>query len=175
MRAFPAPGLLRHPGWMDTWLPLVAGVGSAAVGGFYVAFSAVVMPALRCRPARDAVATMVAINERAVGPVFMLLFFGTAAASAIVAFRGLTGDLSAWSAAGAAAYLAGWATTMAVNVPLNTRLAGGAGAAQPSALRATDADDRWHTYDQAWTAANHVRAVLSLAGAVALLLPALRG
>jgi uncharacterized membrane protein len=63
---------------------MAAGTGSAVVGGFYLAFSAVVMPALRRRPAAEAVATMVAINDKAVRPPFMVLFFGTFAACAAV-------------------------------------------------------------------------------------------
>ena len=69
---------------MSAWLPLAAGAGSAVAGGFYLAFSLVVMPALRRRPARDAIATMVSINEKALRPPFMILFFGTAAACGAV-------------------------------------------------------------------------------------------
>ena len=149
---------------MQTVLPLVAGAGSAVVGGFYIAFSAVVMPALQGRPAPEAVAAMVAVNEQAVKPQFMLLFFGTAAACGAVAVNAAT-DPQAHAplrVAGAAAYLAGWVLTMAVNVPRNNRLLGrGAGQSGPE----------WDTFRRSWVPANHLRAALSVAGAVGLLAP----
>ena len=65
---------------MSGWLPVAAGVGSAAAGGVYLAFSVMVMPTLRRKPAADAITTMTLINEKAVRAPFMILFFGTAAA-----------------------------------------------------------------------------------------------
>ncbi|WP_241984850.1 DUF1772 domain-containing protein [Cryobacterium adonitolivorans] len=149
---------------MSDWLPVFAGTGSAAAGGFYLAFSAVVMPALRRQPAKDAITTMVSINEKAVRPPFMILFFGTAAACAAVAVIAATDALthSPFRVAGAAAYLAGWASTVLVNVPLNNRLSR-RGGGQP--------DRHWHSFQRSWIPANHVRAALSIAGAVGLLVP----
>jgi uncharacterized membrane protein len=145
---------------LSGWLPLAAGVGSAVAGGFYFAFAAVVIPALRRRPTHEAAATMVAINEAAVRPPFMLVFFGTAAACGGTAAAAVA-DPQAHSLlrlAGSAAYLAGWVLTMAVNVPHNNRLAaGGVG--------------HWPAFDRSWTRANHVRAILSVTGAAALMLP----
>jgi uncharacterized membrane protein len=149
---------------IQTVLPLVAGAGSAVVGGFYVAFSAVVMPALHRRPASEAVAAMVSINEQAVKPPFMALFFGTAAACGAVAVTAAT-DPQAQAplrVAGAAAYLAGWILTMAANVPHNNRLLG-RGAGQPG--------PEWDRFQQSWVPANHLRAALSVAGAAGLLAP----
>lgn len=149
---------------MSGWLPVAAGTGSALVGGFYLAFSVVVMPALRRRPPGDAIATMVAINEKAVRPPFMVLFFGTSAACAAVAVAAALDPQAQppLRVAGALAYLAGWASTIAVNVPLNNRL---------SAIGTTAPDQLWHSYRQPWTRANHVRAALSMAGAAGLLIP----
>ena len=150
---------------MSGWLPVLAGTGSAVVGGFYLAFSVVVMPALRRQLAKDAISTMVSINEKAVRPPFMILFFGTAVACTAVAVVAATDPPtnSPLRVAGAAAYLAGWASTMVVNVPLNNRL-DRSGGDQP--------DRRWHSFQGSWTRANHVRAALSMAGAVGLLIPA---
>lgn len=149
---------------MSAWLPVIAGTGSAITAGFYLAFSALVMPALRGRPAKEACAIMVSINEYAVRPPFMTLFFGTAAACGAVAVVVITGPLaqSPIRAAGAAAYLAGWASTMLLNVPLNNRLAKENGGAQ---------DLYWQSFGPAWTRANNIRCALSLAGAAALLVP----
>lgn len=146
----------------QTALPLIAGTGSALVGGFYIAFSAVVMPALRRRPAPEAAAAMVFINECAVKPPFMALFFGTAAAcGTVVATAATNPDIQTpLKMAGAAAYLAGWALTMAVNVPHNNRLLRSA-PGQPDAA--------WDRFQQSWIPANHLRAALSVAAAIGLL------
>jgi uncharacterized membrane protein len=142
------------------WLPVAAGVGSGLVGGFYVAFSAVVLPALRRRPVEEATATMVAVNDAAVRAPFMVLFFGTAAACGATAVDALLDPRihSLLRVAGSAAYLAGWASTMAVNVPLNNGLA-------------ADGALRWRGYQRSWARANHIRALLSVAGAAGLLIP----
>ena len=149
---------------MIGWLPIIAATGSAVAGGFYLAFSTVVMPALSRQPAGEAIAAMVSINEKAVRPPFMIVFFGTAAACGAIAVASATGPLAQppLRVAGAAAYLAGWGSTMLVNVPLNNRLSG-PGSGQP--------DRQWRSYAQSWTRANHVRAALSIAGAVGLLVP----
>jgi uncharacterized membrane protein len=152
---------------VNGWLPVIAGTGSAVAAGFYLAFSAVALPALHTRPAKDAIAAMISINDKAVQPPFMILFFGTAAACgavAVVAVGGATDPLtqSPIRAAGAAAYLAGWASTMLVNVPLNNSLATD-GSTRPDRL--------WDTYQRSWSRANHVRCALSIAGAIGLLLP----
>lgn len=153
---------------MNGWLPVIAGTGSAVAAGFYLAFSAVAMPALQTRPGKEAIAAMISINDKAVQPPFMVLFFGTAAAcgavAAAAAVGGATDPLiqSPIRAAGAAAYLAGWASTMLVNVPLNNSL---------TKDGSTRADRQWDTYRRSWSWANHVRCALSIAGAVGLLIP----
>ncbi|GGG71872.1 membrane protein [Kocuria dechangensis] len=146
---------------MSGWLPVAAGVGSGMVGGFYLAFSAVVIPALHRRPAEQATAVMVAVNEAAVRAPFMILFFGTAAACAATAVVEIAGAPapSLLRIAAATASLAGWVSTMAVNVPLNRRLA-------------TGGAEQWPGYHRSWSRANHLRAGLSVLGAVALLVPA---
>ena len=65
---------------METWPALVAGIGSGLVGGFYLAFSLVVMPALRRLPGGAAASAMIAVNRAAVRAPFLVLFFGTALA-----------------------------------------------------------------------------------------------
>lgn len=149
---------------MSGWLPVAAGSGSALVGGFYLAFSAVVMPALRRRQSGEAIVTMASINENAVRPPFMVLFFGTAAACAAVVVAGTIDPRpqTPLRVAGAAAYLVGWASTMAINVPLNNRLSRNG----PGHL-----EGQWHSYERPWTRANHLRAALSVAGAAGLLAP----
>lgn len=139
---------------------MAAGTGSALVGGFYFAFSALVMPALRGRPASEAITAMNSINQKAVTPPFMILFFGSAAASAAVVITAVVdpGSQPPLRVAGAAACLAGFISTMAVNVPLNNRLA-------------QNGSQEWNQFLRAWVPANHARAALSIAGAVGLLIP----
>ncbi|MBG6216311.1 putative membrane protein [Arthrobacter sp. CAN_A6] len=147
-------------------MPVIAGTGSAVVGGFYLAFSAVVMPALRDRQANEACTAMIAINEAALRPTFMTMFFGTAAACGGTAFAAILEPQpqTPLQMIGSVAYLVGWTSTMAINVPLNNRLA---------RHGTSEGDGRWLDYAQRWTTANHLRTVLSLAGAAALLFPTL--
>lgn len=150
--------------FVHTVLPLVAGTGSALVGGFYIAFSSTVMPALRRRPAQETIAAMVAVNEYAVKPPFMALFFGTAAACSAVAVTAAAYPQAQTPLrlAGAAAYLAGWLLTMTVNVPSNNRLLNHS-RSQP--------DLEWDKFQRSWIPANHLRAALSIAAAIGLLTP----
>lgn len=140
-----------------TALAVIAGLGSVLVAGFYAAFTFTVMPALRQRPAQDAAATMVSINEHAVRPPFMILFFGTAlaCAGALAEQAASPGEDSLLPVLGAVAYLTGWVITMAINVPLNGRLA--------------RSRIEWAAFERSWSRANLFRAVLSLSGSVALL------
>lgn len=145
----------------ENWVTLgvIAGIGSAIVGGFYVAFSFTVMPALRRRPAPEAEAAMISINEQAVRAPFMALFFGTALLCLGTVIQQIAGPSAAgWltSTLGAGCYLAGWLATMAVNVPLNGRLA--------------RSEIGWAKFERPWSRANLARAALSAVGAVLLIL-----
>lgn len=147
---------------MIEWIILIAGVLTAVAGGFYFAFSFVVMPALRRRPPAEAGRAMVAINVQAVRAPFMIVFFGAAVASVAVLGMSLSGLQSGdvLRVVGALLSLLGWLSTVAVNVPMNNRLAA-----------ATDPAAGWNRFDRPWTRANHVRTVLCVGGAVALLYP----
>ena len=139
---------------MDAWWVLAAGIGSAVLGGFYVAFSLVV-PALRRRPAGEASSTMIAVNQAAVHAPFLVLFFGTALACLIVVGTGTSGAGAPPRVLGALASLAGWVLTMAVNVPLNRRLS-----------RTDRSIVVWPFYARLWTRVNHTQAALSVLGAI---------
>lgn len=148
---------------MTMWIPLVAGVGSAVAGGVYVAFSAMVMPALRRRSPVDAAGTMVAINNHAERAPFMTVFFGTAVAAAATIITAAVDSqpTSTLRITGAGLYLVGVASTAAANVPLNRRLdAAGDNRAE-----------FWPRFERPWTRLNHARAALSIAGSVLLLAP----
>ncbi len=147
----------------------VAGAaGAAAVGGVFLGFSAIVMPALdRLAPGR-AVAAMQSVNVTAVRPVFMLALFGTAAVCvglAVEAARGWGDRRATLLAAGAALYLLGVVgVTVARNVPLNDALA----LVDPH--RAAAAAAGWDAFSAPWRAANHLRTVAGVLSGACLAL-----
>lgn len=149
-----------------------AAVGSAAVGGVYANFSLRVMPRLAGLSEVEGMTTMQHFNRVALRAPFMMLFFGTAAASiaqiatTVIAHPRSGADWMA--AAGGGLYLAGFVLTIAYNVPRNERLAA-AVAGTPEGSRV------WARYLREWTAANSVRGVLSILGALALAAGALLG
>ncbi|WP_167138500.1 anthrone oxygenase family protein [Diaminobutyricimonas sp. TR449] len=149
---------------IETAVTAAAAVGAGAAGGVYLAFSAMVSPALRARPSADAVASMQRINEHAVRAPFMTVFFGgAAAASAVLVTELVTGQAAENPARtiGSALALASFVTTVVANVPRNNALArAGAGGA----------DAAWHAFDHPWSRANNLRAGFALAGAVLLAL-----
>jgi uncharacterized membrane protein len=140
---------------------VTAAVCAGVAGGVYFSFSALVLPALRGRPAGDAVAVMRAVNVAAVRPPFMLVFFGGAVSAAAVAVTevagsvgGSVGEVQPARVVGAALALAAFGITVVRNVPLNNALAG----------RSPD----WQHFEPRWRRANHARAVASVLAAIAL-------
>ena len=141
---------------------VAAGTGAVITGGIYAAFPIMVMPALDRLGLVRATKVMRAINVAAERPPFLVLFFGTAAASAAAGTAALTvgaHDEGAGSVLlGASLAVAAFALTVLVNVPLNRRLA-----------TTNDPAGAWAPYRRCWGAANGVRAVMSIAGGVLLL------
>ncbi|ALV45053.1 hypothetical protein MB46_05570 [Arthrobacter alpinus] len=146
-------------------LTITSALCTGLAGGVYLAFSAIVMPALRTRPPKDAIATMQSINVSAVRPPFMIVFFGGAAASAALAIMELaSGTLNVPSIArisGAVLALTSFGITILRNVPLNNALAA-------VASSAADAQPTWKHFDGPWSTANLVRGIATVA-ATALL------
>ena len=144
---------------------IVATVGCGLMAGLVATFSVVVMPALRRRPAAEAMAAMQAINVVIITPLFLVVFLGTAVAAVTVAIGAVT-DLARPGAvaagAGAVLYLLGAVVvTGTANVPRNDAL----DAADP----ATPAGAAlWTRYVREWTAWNHVRTVATTAALVLL-------
>ncbi|MCO1660198.1 anthrone oxygenase family protein [Pseudonocardia humida] len=139
------------------WVAGVAAVGSGLVGGVFFAFSVAVMPAFARLPARHGVAGMQTINTTIVRAPFLIVFVGTVLACVA---RVVLAPTDVLGVAGAALYvLGGFGVTMALNVPLNNRLA---------AVGTGDDDGFWSVYATRWTLWNHVRTV-ACTGAAALL------
>jgi uncharacterized membrane protein len=148
-------------------LTLLSAVGSGLIAGFFFAFSVCVMWALgRLAPAQG-VSAMQVINVVVINPLFLGVFLGTAAASALM----LVLSLLQWESAGATMraggsllYLIGcFLVTMVFNVPRNDALA-------RVAPDTTEAAALWREYLSRWTAWNHVRMLAALGAAVAFTL-----
>lgn len=144
----------------DTITTTAAAVCAAASGGVYLAFSAMVLPALNSGPATEAVAVMQRVNVAAVRPPFMTVFFGGAAASLAAAVTAGGSEHQLMRVGGAMLALASVAVTVAVNVPRNNALA--------RVATGPDADGAWFAFERTWSRANVLRAVLALSGSAAL-------
>jgi uncharacterized membrane protein len=148
-------------------LTCLAALGSSLIAGVFFAFSAFVMTALGRLPPHQGIAAMQSINIAVINPWFFAAFFGTAAASAVLAIA----SLFRWGASGAIYMLAGSLlylvgtilVTVRRNVPLNDALA----ATEPDSAEGAGL---WTRYLAEWTAWNHVRTAASLAAAAAFLL-----
>jgi uncharacterized membrane protein len=145
-------------------LTLLSALGTGLVAGVFYAFSTFVMRALGRLPPAQGIAAMQAINVAVINPWFLIVFLGTAATCAVVAFQGmLISDERAglFMLGGSALYLIGtFLLTMAANVPLNNWLA----KIEPAGA---DSAERWSRYVRYWTLSNHVR---TLAAFLAMLL-----
>jgi uncharacterized membrane protein len=138
-------------------LTLLAALGCALLGGLFFAFSNFIMKALAQVPAANGIAAMQAINRTVLNPLFLGLFFGTAAACASLL---LVGWEHALLLAGAALYLIGtFGVTIVFNVPRNKALA---------RLEPSSSEAAWRRYRQEWTWWNHVRMVAAVAAAALL-------
>jgi uncharacterized membrane protein len=138
---------------MSLLLAVATAIGAAAVGGVYLAFSVMVMPALGRLPGEQATAVMQEINRRAERGVFIVVFLGAAlvaVALALVSVFALPGTTAALLLSGAALSFASTVVTVVGNVPLNNALERNGVAV-------------WDQYLSRWTALNTLRALLALA------------
>ena len=146
-------------------LVFLSALGCGLMAGLFFVFSAAVMTALARLPPAEGIAAMQSINAAILNPLFLAVFFGTAALCALATLSSLWtwGEPGAlWRVLGGVLYLAGGLlVTRARNVPLNQALAVLAPDGPGSA-------DRWSGYVARWTAWNHVRTVACLAAAALL-------
>lgn len=146
-------------------LTFLATLGSGIMAGFFFAFSTPVMGALGRLPPAHGIAAMQSINILVINPLFLSVFFGTAAACILLAVAALF----MWQEPGALALVAGalfyfvgtLLVTMFFNVPLNDALA----AVVPDSSAGASL---WTRYLTTWTNWNHVRAIAALAAAALL-------
>jgi len=146
---------------------LLSAIGTALIAGIFYAFSAFLMRALSRLPPAQGIAAMQSINVAVINPWFLIVFLGTAATCAVVAFQGmLISDERAglFMLGGSALYLVGtFLLTMAANVPLNNRLA----KVDP---QAADSAELWRRYLRNWTRWNHVRTIAAILALLLLML-----
>jgi uncharacterized membrane protein len=145
---------------MTLLLAVATAIGAAAVGGVYLAFAVMVMPALARLPAADATAAMREINRRAERGAFIGVFIGAALVAVALGVAALFelsdragSDESASHALlviGAVLSFASTVVTVVGNVPLNNRLE-------------RDGVPAWKPYLSRWGTLNTVRALLALA------------
>ena len=142
---------------------ITAIVGTALVGGIFLAFSNFVMKALERVPSSEGMLAMQTINVTVLNRWFLGVFMGTAVVSlilAIVAIAGWTSAESPYLLGGAVAYIGGtWLVTAFGNVPLNNELA---------AVEARDPKSSkiWDHYLEYWTTLNTRRTGAALVAAV---------
>ena len=146
---------------------ILAALGSGLLAGNFFAFSAYLMKALGRLSAERGIVAMQTITTAIKSPVFLVLFFGTAALCAVLS--GAT--ILHWAKPGAGYLLAGslfyltgtFPVTMMRNLPLNNALM----AATPDAK---DAREFWKRYQASWGAWNHVRTITALAACACFIL-----
>ncbi len=149
---------------MDLKMPLTAAatLGCGLMAGLFCTFSNVVMKALGRLPPQQGMAAMQEVNLVIVNPLFLAVFFGTAATvvalSISVFIQGSAATL--WQLAGAILYLVGClCVTVFVHIPRN------------NALSVTDAASPdsvffWRTYLSEWTTFNHLRSAAGCSATV---------
>ncbi|AJT40408.1 DUF1772 domain-containing protein [Psychromicrobium lacuslunae] len=142
----------------DPWTAtasIVSIVSAALLGGVYLAFTSMVMPALKRTGSRDAAGVMNKINVAAEQPGFLSIFALGALSAVAVLLLNLPqlGETAAlWRIAGAVLSLFGTLITMVHNVPRNRRLS-----AEP---------DFWPRFATEWSRSNLLRGLSSGLGAV---------
>jgi len=152
---------------MDTAVSILtttSAVSSGVMAGIYLAFSTSVMGGLRQRPDAEGIAAMNAINDVIQNPLFLSLFLGSAAScTALAVTAKLSDEPQPWLRIGSAAVfvVGSFVVTVALNVPLNDKLAAVDAATAHGA-------EVWHDYLSRWTSLNHLRAATSALAAIGL-------
>jgi uncharacterized membrane protein len=145
---------------------VLSALGSGLIAGAFFAFPAFVLPALARLPAQAGISAMQSITTTIKGPLFLVVFFGTAVLAALM---GIAAPLT-WSEPGALYLLIGsllylngpFGVTLMKNLPLNTKLA----AAKPDSA---EGKRFWPEFRAAWGLWNHVRWIGALGAAASFI------
>jgi uncharacterized membrane protein len=148
-------------------LTFAAAILSGVMAGIFYAFSTTIMASLARIPAPSGIAAMQSINVVIVNPLFLLVFLGPAALSAVLLVAAIFGwgDLeTGWVIAGSVLYLVGCMLVTGVfNVPRNNAL----DKVYPTA---PEGAAYWTGYLSEWTTWNHVRTAASIAAMICFIL-----
>jgi uncharacterized membrane protein len=145
---------------------VLSALGSGLIAGAFFAFPAFVLPALARLPAQAGISAMQSITTTIKGPLFLVVFFGTAVLAALM---GIAAPLT-WSEPGALYLLIGsllylngpFGVTLMKNLPLNTKLA----AAKPDSA---EGKRFWPEFRAAWGLWNHARWIGALGAAASFI------
>lgn len=143
---------------------VLAVLGAGLIAGAFFAFAAFVLPALSRLPAPNGIAAMQAIIAAIKGPLFLVVFFTTAALAGVL---GIAAPLK-WGEPGALSLLIGsllflnlpFGVTLMKNLPLNTKLA----ATKPDSA---EGKRYWEEFRATWGFWNHLRWLGALGAAAA--------
>jgi uncharacterized membrane protein len=153
--------------WIDI-LSIVVALGASLIGGTFFGFSNFIMPAIGRQPPANAIAVMNAINVTVLNAGFLGAFMGTAVLGAVLILAVLVAGGSLWAAAGALLYIIGtFGVTMAINVPMNNRLA------KLDGNRPGDAE-HWAGYLKEWTRWNSIRSGAAMLATLLLMISLMR-
>jgi uncharacterized membrane protein len=151
---------------------VLAALGSGLVAGTFFAFAAFVLAALGRLKAPAGIAAMQSIIAAIKGPLFLVVFFGTAALAGVL---GLAAPLK-WSEPGSGYLLLGsllflngpFGVTLMKNLPLNNKLA----ATKPETAESARF---WEEFRGVWGFWNHVRWIGALGAAAAFIMAIAEG
>lgn len=150
-----------------TYTTVIAALGAGLMGGYFFAFSNLVMPSLARLAPEAGVTAMQTIDVVVYNPAFFLAFLGTGALSlvlAVIAVMNLGNPGTMAMLAGSVIYLAGViGVTMFFNVPMNEALK----VMNPASAEAAA---YWTEYLSRWTMWNHVRSAGGFLASGALIL-----
>jgi uncharacterized membrane protein len=145
----------------------LAALGTALLAGNFFAFSAFLMKALSRLSAERGIVAMQAITAAIKSPLFLVVFFGTAALAAIlsgIAILEWGSPGSCYLLAGSLLFLMGaFPVTMMRNVPLNNRLSG-------AAPDTKDGREFWQQFQSSWGMWNHIRTATALLACAAFVM-----
>ena len=148
-------------------LTLCSVLGCGLMAGVSFAFSTFVICALARLQPTQGIEAMQSINRTVIGPWFLGVFLGTAAACILLAGSALWRwhePGAAYLLVGSLLYLIGTVLVTGIfNVPMNDALED----VEPSS---NDASGLWASYLSKWMVWNHVRTAAALLGAASLML-----
>jgi uncharacterized membrane protein len=153
--------------WIDI-LSIVVALGASLIGGTFFGFSNFIMPAIGRQPPANAIAVMNAINVTVLNAGFLGAFMGTAILGLVLVLTVFVAGGNPWAAAGALIYVIGtFGVTMAINVPMNNRLA-------RFETPSTEGTAYWSTYLRAWTWWNSIRSGAAMLATLLLMISLMR-